>query len=305
MKKYILLFISLIITLLPVANANEVTKHTATYSNLILFGDSLTDIGNFPESLMLEGDTSDSGYFTNAYVSIGNPVDPKKDKILPGLRLKFPSIDNDSRVYRTTLPMQLELCSSQASGNVCHKREFRSINWSEYFLYNGILRKLMASGADFRPWVIQYNESDVTKKQSVNYAMVSALSNDKCANYDLGPLPCKVDGLSLENSINQQQANYRNNQSETDASFNIGLREKVIVPALNKQIEMFELDRAGNKPKVVVDDDTLYIIYVEANDLSKSFIDFVDGNISFADFIAIMTVQIPAEIAGSPDRSGC
>ena len=52
------------------------------FSNVIIFGDSLSDIGNFPESVTFSGDTSDSGFFTNAYVPISNPVNPNKDKIL-------------------------------------------------------------------------------------------------------------------------------------------------------------------------------------------------------------------------------
>lgn len=86
------------------ANAESIFSKR-NFSNVIIFGDSLSDIGNFPESVTFIGDTdSDSGFFTNAYVPISNPVNPAEDRILPETRLRFPPNNGASALFKLTLP---------------------------------------------------------------------------------------------------------------------------------------------------------------------------------------------------------
>lgn len=261
------------------------------FSNVIFFGDSLSDIGNGPESLTLSGDDTGSGLFTNTYVPISNPVDPDNDSILSGIELKFPPMDQSSKSYKAALPPQLQLCQ----GGNCVKRKFLSLNWVEYFVYNAVLLKLIAPGVDLRPWVIQYQETDVDHHQSVDYAFYSALSGDACGDFDLNPVPCRFHGLPLQASVFAKQNIYRNEQSKTDALGNRALREQVIIPGLRKQIEMFRRDK--NRKRVMVDDNTLYVVFIGANDISRVFFEFVDGKTSLGQFLQALNVTIPREIA--------
>ncbi|GJL70599.1 MAG: hypothetical protein NPIRA06_32340 [Nitrospirales bacterium] len=277
-----------------------------SFSNAMFFGDSLTDIGNGPASLTFDGEpsdgeyfTSDSGIFNNIYVPISNPVNPRKDTIFPGTKLRFPPTTRGSRLFRVTLPPQLPLCSNQG----CVEKTHHSLNWTEYFVYNGVLKQLLKHGADLRPWIIQFNEtlpSEVSIRQSVNYAFYSALSGVGCTNVNLFPLPCTFEGQSLQDSIFTRQDVYRHNQSETNAEANNLLRETVIIPALHSQIDMFEVDK--NLGQVEINDHTLFIVYTGANDLAAAFFLFVEGTITFDQFFQALTVDIPTEIAGGVER---
>ena len=266
------------------------------FSNVMFFGDSLTDLGNFPESLTLEGDTSGDGLFTNLYVPIANPLNPLRDRILPGLSLLFPPTNGGNFFLTQTLPNQLELCSTQEG---CVHRRFRSVNWTQYFMYNAILRSLVAFRADYRPWVEQFTTPlrDVSIRQSVNYAFGGALSGSGCANWNQTPFAtCTLPGETLQDSVFNTQNVYRTTQSETDGVANRDLRDTIIIPGLRKQIEIFEADKAAGRVKV--NDQTLYVIYTGANDLSVAFLSFVNGNTTFEEFLVALNVTIPSEIAG-------
>ena len=264
------------------------------FSNVIFYGDSLSDPGNFPESLTLEGDTSGDGLFTNLYVPIANPLNPARDRILPGLPLRFPP-SNGNFFFSQTLPDQLELCSTQEG---CVNRKFRSVNWTQYFMYNAVLKLLVAPGVDYRPWIEQFQTplDQVTIRQSVNYAFGAALSGGGCANWTQIPFPtCTPTGGTLQDSVFNTQNEYRTTQSETNGIANRGRRGTVIIPGLRKQIELFEADKA--ELRVKVNDDTLYIIYTGANDLAVAFAQFV-GDGDWEKFLFALNVTIPSEIAG-------
>jgi len=300
-KKPFFIFLSTVMLIASVARAEgSNVDNLPWFSNVIVFGDSLSDIGNGPESLTLNGDDTTSGFFTNAYVPISNPVNPSEDWILPGLDLVFPSEIADS-TYTATLPSQLQLCDNivekgDQTGK-CVEREYRSLNWVEYFVSNAALLNLIDPGANLRPWVIQYAQSkdNVEPYQSVDYAFYSALSGDECGDFDLNPASCRFAHLPLERSVFTKQSIYRNKQSKKNASRNQKLREKVIIPGLGKQIEMFRRDK--NERRVKVDNDTLYLVYVGANDISNAFFDWIDDEINFGQFLADLTVTIPREIA--------
>jgi hypothetical protein len=289
----IILHISVVQAKTPALNTEQ------SISNVMIFGDSLSDIGNGPSSLTFDGDDTGSGYFTNTYVPISNPVNPDADHILPGTGLLFPPTDGNSKLYQATLPPQLLLCTD----GTCVDREFRSLNWVEYFVYNAALRKLMAPGVDLRPWVIQHNENDVNLSQSVNYAFYSGMSGKGCVNWDLDTVDCRVtvEGveLPLEASVFLKQLEYREEQSETDIPLNKALRKGVITPSLRKQIEMFKHDKELGRVKV--NNSTGYFVYTGANDISEAFFSFIDGDSTFEEFLLALTVKIPGEIADKKD----
>ena len=285
-------------TLPAVANAAKADRGISPtkFSNVIIFGDSLSDLGDFPDSKTMFGGVSVSGIFWNLYVPIGNPVNPAKDRILPGLHLRFPPINGGTDLFKVTLPRQQELCANENGQSNCVERQYRSINWTEYLVYNGVLRGLFAPRADLRPWIKQYEEPSPSIRQSVNYAYGGALSNGDCTNCDQDQVSCTVGSLSLQESVFQRQSEYRNLQTTDDPNANIALRSKVIVPALRKQIEMFTEDLKSGR--VQVNKDTLYIVFSGSNDIGSAFEDFVDNQISFADFLEALSFTIPREIAG-------
>ena len=274
------------------------------FSNSMYFGDSFTDFGNGPDSLTFDGEpledpkffTSNSGIFNNIYVPMSNPVNRRRDRILPGLKLRFPPTNRGSRFFRLTLPPQLPLCSDQG----CVKKRQRSLNWAEYVVYNGVLKRLLAPGADLRPWLIQLDETEVSIRQSVNYAFYSALSGEGCANVNLFPLPCTIEGQTLQESIFTAQNEYRTKQSETDAAENALLRATVIIPAFHTQIDMFEAN--VNAGQVLINDRTLFLVYTGANDLAAAFFQFQSGAIDLEQFLELLTFTIPGEIAGGVER---
>ena len=306
-KRFLLLVVMVAMTLgISVAVSSAKGKKffpKRHFSNSMYFGDSFTDFGNGPDSLTFDGEpldgmffTSNSGIFNNIYVPMSNPVNRRRDRILPGLKLRFPPTKRGSRFFRLTLPPQLPLCSNQG----CVKKRQRSLNWAEYVVYNGVLKGLLAPGANLRPWLIQLDETDVSLRQSVNYAFYSALSGEGCANVNLFPLPCTFDGQSLQESIFSAQDDYRTNQSETDAVANAALRALVIIPAFHTQIDMFEANL--NAGQVLINDRSVIFVYTGANDLAAAFFQFESGAIDEEQFLELLTFTIPGEIARGVER---
>ena len=87
---------------------------------------------------MVSFSASNSGIFNNIYVPMSNPLNRRRDRILPGLKLRFPPTNRGSRFFRLTLPPQLPLCSNQG----CVTKKQRSLNWAEYVVYNGVLKTI-------------------------------------------------------------------------------------------------------------------------------------------------------------------
>ncbi|MDR4460555.1 MAG: SGNH/GDSL hydrolase family protein [Nitrospirales bacterium] len=304
---FIVMVAMTVVTPMTVSYAKNTTLFSKrNFSNVIFFGDSLTDFGNGPDSLTFDGEpldgeyfTSISGIFNNIYVPMSNPVNRRHDRILPGTHLRFPPTKVGTRLFRLTLPPQLPLCSNQG----CVEKTHRSLNWTEYFVYNGVLEGVLAGMADLRPWIIQFNDtplSEVSIRQSVNYAFYSALSGEGCANVNLFPLSCTFDGKSLQESIFTRQNEYRTNQSETDAEANAVLRSTIIIPAFHTQIDLFEADR--DLRQVEINDHTLVIVYTGANDLGAAFFQLENGIITPEEFFVEIAVTIPGKIAEGIER---
>jgi len=271
------------------------------YSNVIIFGDSQSDIGNGPESLTFDNlsrDSSTRKIATTLYVPISNPVNVKKDTILPTLNLDFPPMRSHHKQFKLTLPKALPICSD----GVCYKRKYRSLNWSEYFLYNGIKQGLFARSADLRPWVIQYSQrTQPTINQSVDYAWYSALSTKGCSHINFSMASCISNRLSLNKSIYRGQHQYRRNQSKTDLAKNKRLSNRMSIPSTQKQIEMFQNDLRSKK--VVVNSKTLYVVWTAVNDIGVAFQRYQRKEISLNTLQNTMQVTIPNLIAGNNTQS--
>jgi hypothetical protein len=271
------------------------------FSNVIIFGDSQSDIGNGPENLTIYDQSSASSphYAANIYVPISNPVNTEKDIILPKLPIKFPPMNGvqDER-FTLTLPNKLPLCHQDH----CYRKAFRSLNWSEYFIYNAVEQNIVHSPADFRPWVIQYHRADDPSiHQSVNYAWYAAMSTGQCHRFDYTVCPCTMDHLTLSDSVYHAQNKYRYHQTTDNMAKNMELRHALIIPSTQKQIQMFKNDLVHHK--VIVNNRTLYIVWTGANDIAAAFTKMQKKQISKSNFFQTLTRDIPTTIAGKNNHS--
>lgn len=286
------------------SSSSSSSDSSTTYSNVIIFGDSQSDIGNMPENETLYTSSTQTNIATNVYVPISNPVDTTTDSILSfsDLDIEFPPTTNTTS-FSMTLPSQLSICDGTGESG-CSTRSKRSLNWAQYFLYNGTLSDydLFPSGTDLRPWIIQYEQSATpTIYQSIDYAWDSARSDDTCVDFDGNSVTC---GTAEE--IYTTQNDYRTGQSVTDPAGNITKRGEVIIPNAQKQVELFAQDVAAGKVKV--NDNTLYIVWTGANDLSDGFEQYLaclasSGSDCEATWLTDRSTTIPNEIVGSNSSS--
>lgn len=308
-----LLFISLLVLCTSAqAESDAKPKSTAKYSNVIFFGDSLTDIGNMPESVDYAGDSSLSGIFFNLYVPIANPVLPDsmskeiRDEILPGLDYVtyFPPLRDEDTGFALNLPKQPAIYDN---GKIqTDTRDYRSLNWSEYFAYNATFTKvnnnktevLLPQDTHLTPWVMLHGKKTCQKTPvSVNYAFSSAVAT--------GYSDCSSNPFPISPSIKdvfKQQKKYRDGQTG-NVDHDLVLRDGapggygVVIPGVDKQIDLFSSD-LQHGGKVQITNRTAYVIYIGANDIGKDFYAYVaDPNPkNFAILIHQLTKTIPDKV---------
>ncbi|MEM9242860.1 MAG: hypothetical protein AAGA27_02230 [Pseudomonadota bacterium] len=294
MKKLLIIFAIPLFT----GNVHAAQQQTPHYSDILVIGDSQSDIANGPENQTLIDPIADK-IATNLYVPISNPVNPQKDNILPSLSkkgFKFPVVSNH---FIMTLPPQADIC---ASGK-CSKRKYLPLNWVSYFLYNAQKKNLITSPIDLRPWIIQYKQpiTNASLNQSVDYAWYSAMSGNTCNRFDYTPTPCTSTKYpnNLSNSLYYGQKYYRDNQSKNNAKANIELREKtVIIPGAQQQVALFKSDLKNHRIKV--NSDTLYIVWSGSNDISLAFSTYL--GIHILQFIKQIRHTIPDKIANTNNQ---
>lgn len=247
-----------------------------SYSNLIVFGDSQSDIGNMPESS--NTNLHSAGYYEglpyNLYVPISNPVygDQNTPQDLPYQKL----FNTDE------LPTQPMINHSIRAG--------RSVNWSQY-LFAYLKGQGQIQSPALIPWIKLYDTPTTPKNISVNYAFAGALSNHHCADEIYHPLP---DAFCTEAAIFNTQNIYRLR------SYDDHLRFAIAIPGVQRQIDLFRNDL--NEQSVQVDAHTLYIIWTGANDLTDAFFLLFKGG-SLKDFYTALTVTTPDLIAGLNDSA--
>jgi hypothetical protein len=279
----------------------QFTRH-APYSNVIIFGDSQSDIGNGPESLTyyeLNAATGANKIATALYVPISNPINAKTEKVLSNINIDFPP-SSRLKQFKLTLPQALPICTN----GTCYAKKHRSLNWVEYFIYNAAKNGLISAPVDLRPWIMQYKQrSKGLINQSVDYAWYSAMSNAQCSHapFPYAPMPCTSGRLSLSASIYQKQRLYRKKQSKIDSKANASLRYQMIIPSLQKQIELFKSDLRSHK--VLVNSNTLYIVWTAVNDIGSAFQLYGKKEISSNTLKYQLQYRIPNLIAGNDESS--
>ncbi len=212
--------------------------------NIIVFGDSLSDIGNFPESAtrFYPGTKKTSQHI---YLPVRNPVNLTQTSYyavpgLPNIILSYPDVNT-----KTYLPEQAPLDGST--------RHFRAINWTQYLLHEA---KLINPNTDdnISPWVSFYQQNK-SSTASVNYAYYGALTTNDCHDQDYG----HQSDCDRNTIFNTQQA-YRDDLQDV-----INMNS-VQVPGLQKQLALFDYDL--QQEKIVIHDDTAMIVMIGGNDIA-------------------------------------
>ncbi len=144
------------------------------YSNLIVFGDSQSDIGNFPESSNL---SNPQHIPYNLYVPFSNPVSTFKD----------PNLPTQSTINATT-------------------RQAFSRNWVEMLFGALSLTDAINQNSVLVPWIDVYTYH-APKGASVDYAVAGALSTNNCNNEAFKAF---ADSDCTEENFYATQALYRN-----------------------------------------------------------------------------------------------
>jgi phospholipase/lecithinase/hemolysin len=249
----------------------------AAYSNLIVFGDSQSDIGNMPESSNIG--TIAPAYYDglpyNLYIPNSNPVYGDQNNADDSL---FQQLFNV-----TYLPAQPLINDKVRAG--------RSVNWSQY-LFVTLKAQEQITSSVFVPWISLYAYPQLSAQNvSVNYAFTSALSTDNCTTQGYTPISAAFcNGPTIFNT----QAIYRQHPNDND------LRQALVIPGVQKQIELFAEDL--NAHRITADAHTLYIIWTGANDLTKTFLALIEDK-DFFTFNHKLTQDIPALIAGQDPSS--
>src|SRR5262245_46436641 len=113
----------------------------ATISNVIIFGDSFSDMGNFPEAATTLVNPKKPETFNNlhsmVYVPVSNPVNTSANDI----NLHDYPIPNLSNDHLSTQP--------KLDGKI---RAFRSLSWSE-FLTTDLYKDHKINSPNIAPWI--------------------------------------------------------------------------------------------------------------------------------------------------------
>ena len=243
-------------------------------SNLIVFGDSLSDIGNFPQSQFVRifpenqlnnpdpAKAVDAGHI---YVPITNPVNRQGARsyqlYIPGqqsVQLNYPQLSSS----QYTLPKNDAIDTLISANNPItpqHQRDTRAIGWVEYLfenLYHGqgnyhLLPSNMLSTIIATP------------QTSVVYAYSSALSEDNCrdSQYER-PQDCSLQ------TVKDSAAAYRSIQTPQINHLESNLR----VPGLVRQVKFFLADPQF---KQLASAHTQYLFLIGGNDISYGYYHFL------------------------------
>ncbi|MDF1796728.1 MAG: SGNH/GDSL hydrolase family protein [Coxiellaceae bacterium] len=237
------------------------TSPLFAFSNLIVFGDSLSDIGNFPESPMpFIKRTSPkvvSNTSTSFYVPFSNPVDTSSgDATPPALNLK------QRFAWPTLNPSLLAPQVPIEQNGSSLARMYRSISWTELLLNYARAQKQTNSPYIVPSYLLMRQK--IPADSSVNYAWGSAMGASGCYNRYYTPFKiCDRSSVVSTRKAYMLDPTYDN-------------RTKINVPGLPKQVEFFLQDQQAGR--VTVDNQTLYAFWIGGNNLVDAYNHLLKGN---------------------------
>ncbi len=211
------------------------------FSNLIVFGDSLSDVGNFPETIypFKNPDAAKIVSNTNSqfYVPFSNPVDTNSKP--PESYSAWPAINE---LYAED---QVVIFPSKSN------RKYRSFSWAQFFL-EAAKESHSTQATELVPSVL-LNQRIVPENFSYDYAWGFATSDSGCTNPQYRSI-----GHCTEDEINAARAKYLK-------TFSLQDYQQLLIPGVQQQVNFFINDIKTQK--IVVDHDTIYVFYIGGNDL--------------------------------------
>lgn len=220
-----------------------ITNSALAYSNVLFLGDSLSDIGNFPQATNIYEPSYDD-LAQHAFIPVTNPVSTAQGKMLTidGETFSYPIPDNPS--YLQAMP-PLE----------GHARHYRSINWSQFF--NAEL--FQDQGSVIPSMQIAKGVDAYGKNKSVNYAWWGTVTGEGCydQNYHLIQTHCNVSELEAKRY-----------------SSNI---DNILIPGLLSQVTILQNDI--NQHHIYHDNDTLYVLFAGGNGLYQAQTNIETGSL--------------------------
>lgn len=252
MKRFSLLALSCILLIIG--------QSLFAFSNMIIFGDSLSDNGNFPES-PTPYITSNAPHIvqntnTPFYVPFSNPVDTSNGSGAPPLatierRLPWPQLDPTLLAEQVPITWQNQ---HQA------QRAYRSLSWTELML--GYANALSLSSSEAVVPSMLVHDHEIPKNASVNYAWGYALAGTGCYDTHYNPWPsCQRE------QVWQKRQQYMHAPTDTN-------RLQLMIPSTSSQVDFFLQDLQANK--VHVDTNTVYVFWIGGNNMIKSYNHLLD-----------------------------
>lgn len=157
--------------------------YATTISNIVVFGDSLSDGGNLPEVSTPFIDPNGPKVVSNTdaqfYVPISNPVDTSSTNATP-------PIISTSRVYHW--PRLGNGFLSPQSPIKGQMRLYRSISWPQFLLSYAVQNQVSLSDVIVPSYWLANHTAPINA--SVNYAWGFALATNGCSNESYQPVNC-------------------------------------------------------------------------------------------------------------------
>ena len=260
----------------------------ATYTGVAIFGDSTSDLGNMPESVLIRPDTEtlvqSQRVAANVYIPVSNPTTAFSQQ----LAMLQPHL---------FLPTQSEMiCSAIYSPARCAMRTFHSTSWTEYLSADLLKASLLPTSTAVLPSLVAENIIPAKKSMPiskpplfVDYAVYGALAGyleggnpNTCYNENQKAfMPTTT--ANCGNAINLTQyakqaytkkayGNYAYQYyliKNHDVASLEKLRTQVVIPTGTQQVKQYIADK--NSGKVTLGAKPLYIFYLGANDISVAF----------------------------------
>jgi phospholipase/lecithinase/hemolysin len=226
------------------------------YSNVIVFGDSLSDIGNMPESPALASTAFKGTVALNLYVPISNPIVNGSGKNLGSY--KVPGTDT---AYTYPAPTKVAQPPLTVDGKQ-YQRDYKSLAWPQFFVHEAYLKHKVATDT-IEPW-IYWLQHPANENVSLDYAFAGAVTDNLCRNFEYADPTASC----TEQSILAGQQQYYN------SGFNkkLGDKENVTqIPGLLKQVSLFHQDRLRDNK--IANNQTLYVIFIGGNDINLALLD--------------------------------
>ncbi|KPJ67407.1 MAG: hypothetical protein AMJ43_03875 [Coxiella sp. DG_40] len=232
------------------------------FSNLIIFGDSLSDVGNLPAAsnpIYRYPPQKLDDYNADFYIPNSNPVNTSHGAYM----VPIASIFNTDKSYQETFVSFLERNKKYYAVHEPQKsRLYFSSIWNQYFLADAYQDGLTKSCYLIPSTYLEAHAIHPSTLISINYAWGCAHTDDSCfttqhkQNSNLE--------LCTEDSILLALQNYYKDPAPHEKKIT-----NVQIPGMLKQIREFIIDEQNGK--VIVDSSTIYVIWIGGNDLTYNF----------------------------------